>query len=368
MAPIARQGDRGVHRVRPAEVSQRAQHRDDHPLQRHVGLGLADDRLQGGGHLGRGTFVTRLRQQARGERPQRRIFIVLLERVKKLVRARGSWHRPRPMSAARRTSSTSRSVARIVEIGPARHAQPPQRLHLGASHEGPRLLLGAGDERAARGDVPQLLQAEGGRLPHARILIIQRSPQRGPRVGGRAGVLHIPELTRGQVAQDRIIGDRLRRRQRLRAPLGGQGAQRDDRAGAQLEGAVGAEDPAQGRDGVGAALGRPLDRLRQDARQVGGPRGSLFIVLVVSFGRRPNAASTASARTRWAPLVACTIALRKPGGPLPIAASNAAAAASSSKAARMRAARARSSTEAEGALSTPPAPRPAAQRRVPEQT
>ena len=170
------------------------------------------------------------------------------------------------------------------EIGPARHAQPPQRLQLGAPHEGPRLLLGAGDERAARGDVPLLLQAQRGGLPHAGILILERGAQHGPRIGGRAGVLQIAELAGGQVAQDGIVGDRLRRGERLRAriPLRRESSQRHHGTRAQLERAVGAEDAAQGGDRLRAALRRPLDRHRQDARQVGRPRRCL----VVGFGRR----------------------------------------------------------------------------------
>ena len=49
------------------------------------------------------------------------------------------------------------------EIAAARHAQPPERLQLGAPHERPRLLLGAGDERAARRGVPLLLQTRARR-------------------------------------------------------------------------------------------------------------------------------------------------------------------------------------------------------------
>ena len=103
------------------------------------------------------------------------------------------------------------------EIGPARHAQPPQRLQLGAPHERPGLLLGARDERAARRGVPLLLQTQRGGLAHAGILIVERRAQHGPRVGGRAGVLQIAELARGQIAQDGIVGDRLRGGERLRA-------------------------------------------------------------------------------------------------------------------------------------------------------
>ncbi len=145
------------------------------------------------------------------------------------------------------------------EIRPARHAQPPQRLQLGAPHERPRLLLGACDERAACRGVPLLLQTQRGGLAHARILIVERRAQHGPRVGGRAGVLQIAELARGQVAQNGIVGDGRcgeASASRLAFPWAPSAPSATTARATQLERTIGAERRAQSRDRVGAALGR----------------------------------------------------------------------------------------------------------------
>ncbi len=289
--------------------------------------------------------------EAGRERPQRRVLVVPLERVQQ--------HRARPRvlaarqgrsSAARRTSSTSRSVARTMR------SPPPATQSRPSACSSARRTKGQGSCLAPVMSAPPavrsalLLQPERRRLPHARVLIVERGAQRRAWIAA-AGLLEIAELARGQKPQHRIVGDRLRRGESVRAVahlrLPAQRAERDDGARPQLERTIGRRARrAQGRDRVGAPPGRALHARRQDPRQIGRPRHRAGLPVLAAGSPPANAASTASARSRRAPLAASTIAPRSAAGPSPTAAKSAVAAPSSSKPPRIRAARARSSIAA----------------------
>ncbi len=112
------------------------------PLERHVALGLADDHAQRRGHLRRGALVARLGDEARGEAHGSDAFSSCCFSVcRKMVRGAGI---STPLEADERGPPYLVDVAlgrADHEIRSARHAQPPQRLQLGAPHERPRLLL-----------------------------------------------------------------------------------------------------------------------------------------------------------------------------------------------------------------------------------
>ena len=270
-----------------------------------------------------------------------------------MVRARGSLHRSRPMSAARRTSSTSRSVARIMRIGAARHAQPPERLQLRAPHERPGLLLGARDERAAGAGVPLLLQTQRGGLPHARILIVERGAQRGPRVGApRRPFFEIAELARGQDSAAPESSETACGEASASGRPSPQRAQRHDGAGTQLERTVGAErrraaprpPPAAAPASAspppaGCAPDRPPAPSRRCHRWGARPRSAASTASACT--RRGDARGLHDHRPQTRRSAADRRQQRRRRTP------------SSSSAPRMRAARARSSTEAAGDASSP---------------
>ena len=212
VARIARQGHR---RVAPRPVRRGGPTRRRTATTTPWSAMSASDSLtivaQGRGHFRRSALVARLSQQARGERTERGVFVVLFERVKE--------DRPGPRISAA-PEADERRPANLVDValGGADHG-----IGSAATHSRPsacssaRRTNGHGSCLAPVMSAPPAVTSpcfsrpQRGGLPHAGILILERGAQRGPRIGGRAGVLHIPELAGGQVAQDR---------NRRRPPLG----------------------------------------------------------------------------------------------------------------------------------------------------
>ena len=163
MPRVARQRHRRLDRVGAAEPGQGPQHRHGHPFQRQVGLRLDDHVVERRRQLGAAPVSPASPMSPAASARNEALSSRRLTVRSRMVRARGILA-ARQGDERRPTDLVDVALSRANhEIAATRHAQPAERLQLGAPDEWPGLLLGAADERAAGAGVALLPQ------PHAAV-------------------------------------------------------------------------------------------------------------------------------------------------------------------------------------------------------